>query len=412
MYDYSKAFRAVRQTLESESRYRVFQEIARDSARFPFATWNGPNGPREVTVWCTNDYLGMGRHPDVIAAMVDAAENGSVGAGGTRNISGNSSAIVALEEELADLHAKEAALVFSSGYVANQSAIAAIAGALPDCVILSDRENHNSMIEGVRRAGRERVIFPHNDVAALEKLLAGLAPERPKLIVFESVYSMDGDVSPIGEICALARKYGAMTYIDEVHAVGLYGQHGAGYAEESGTMGELDVIQGTLGKGFGCFGGYIAASREVVDAVRSTAQGFIFTTALPPPVAAAAKASIRHLKQSGAERMGQRRQVTRAKTRLAEAGIPVLDNPTHIVPVMVRDSAKCKEASDLLLERHNLYIQPINYPTVPRGTERLRVTPTPFHTDDMIEHLVAALVDVFDTLELPREQITHRLAAE
>ncbi len=281
MYDYSKAFRAVRQTLESESRYRVFQEIARDSARFPFATWNGPNGPREVTVWCTNDYLGMGRHPDVIAAMVDAAENGSVGAGGTRNISGNSSAIVALEEELADLHGKEAALVFSSGYVANQSAIAAIAGALPDCVILSDRENHNSMIEGVRRAGRERVIFPHNDVEALEKLLAGIAADRPKLIVFESVYSMDGDVSPIGDICALARKYGAMTYIDEVHAVGLYGQHGAGYAEESGTMGELDVIQGTLGKGFGCFGGYIAASREVVDAVRSTAQGFIFTTALP-----------------------------------------------------------------------------------------------------------------------------------
>jgi len=390
----------------------VFQEIARDSARFPFATWNGPQGPREVTVWCTNDYLGMGRHPDVIAAMVDAAENGSVGAGGTRNISGNSSAIVALEEELADLHGKETALVFSSGYVANQSAIAAIAGALPDCVILSDRENHNSMIEGVRRANRERVIFPHNDLEALEKLLAGIAPERPKLIVFESVYSMDGDVSPIGEICALARKYGAMTYIDEVHAVGLYGQHGAGYAEETGTMGELDVIQGTLGKGFGCFGGYIAASREVVDAVRSTAQGFIFTTALPPPVAAAAKASIRHLKQSGAERMGQRRQVTRAKTRLAEAGIPVLDNPTHIVPVMVRDSAKCKEASDLLLERHNLYIQPINYPTVPRGTERLRVTPTPFHTDAMIEHLVHALADVFDTLGLPREAVTHRLAAE
>ncbi|MCU0817959.1 MAG: 5-aminolevulinate synthase [Beijerinckiaceae bacterium] len=412
MFDYSKAFRAVRQTLESESRYRVFQEIARDSARFPFATWNGPQGPREVTVWCTNDYLGMGRHPDVIAAMVDAAENGSVGAGGTRNISGNSSAIVALEEELADLHGKETALVFSSGYVANQSAIAAIAGALPDCVILSDRENHNSMIEGVRRANRERVIFPHNDLEALEKLLAGIAPERPKLIVFESVYSMDGDVSPIGEICALARKYGAMTYIDEVHAVGLYGQHGAGYAEETGTMGELDVIQGTLGKGFGCFGGYIAASREVVDAVRSTAQGFIFTTALPPPVAAAAKASIRHLKQSGAERMGQRRQVTRAKTRLAEAGIPVLDNPTHIVPVMVRDSAKCKEASDLLLERHNLYIQPINYPTVPRGTERLRVTPTPFHTDAMIEHLVHALADVFDTLGLPREAVTHRLAAE
>lgn len=412
LYDYSKAFRAVRQTLESESRYRVFQEIARDSARFPFATWNGPAGPREVTVWCTNDYLGMGRHPDVIAAMVDAAENGSVGAGGTRNISGNSSAIVALEEELADLHGKEAALVFSSGYVANQSAIAAIAGALPDCVILSDRENHNSMIEGVRRANRERVIFPHNDLAALETLLAELAPERPKLIVFESVYSMDGDVAPIGEICALARRHGAMTYIDEVHAVGLYGQRGAGYAEETGTMGELDVIQGTLGKGFGCFGGYIAASREVVDAVRSTAQGFIFTTALPPPVAAAARASIRHLKQSGAERLAQRRQVTRLKTRLAAAGIPVLDNPTHIVPVMICDSAKAKQASDRLLTHHDLYIQPINYPTVPRGTERLRVTPTPFHTDAMIEDLVGALVDVFDALGLERGEVRHRLAAE
>ena len=412
LFNYAKAFRAVRQTLESERRYRVFQEIARDSARFPFAIWNGPAGPREVTVWCTNDYLGMGRHPDVIAAMVDAAENGSVGAGGTRNISGNSSALVALEEELASLHGKEAALVFSSGYVANQSAIAAIGGALPDCVILSDSDNHNSMIEGVRRANRERVIFPHNDLEALGKLLAGIAPERPKLIVFESVYSMDGDVSPIGEICALARKHGAMTYIDEVHAVGLYGQHGAGYAEESGTMGELDVIQGTLGKGFGCFGGYIAASCEVVDAVRSTAQGFIFTTALPPPVAAAARASIRHLKQSGAERLAHRRQVTRTKTRLAELGIPVLDNPTHIVPVMVRDSAKAKQASDLLLERHNLYIQPINYPTVPRGTERLRVTPTPFHTDGMIDHLVEALVDVFDALDLPRENLPHRLAAE
>jgi 5-aminolevulinate synthase len=412
LFNYAKAFRAVRQTLESERRYRVFQEIARDSARFPFAIWNGPAGPREVTVWCTNDYLGMGRHPDVIAAMVEAAEHGSVGAGGTRNISGNSSALVALEEELASLHGKEAALVFSSGYVANQSAIAAIGGALPDCVILSDSDNHNSMIEGVRRANRERVIFPHNDLEALGKLLAGIAPERPKLIVFESVYSMDGDVSPIGEICALARKHGAMTYIDEVHAVGLYGQHGAGYAEESGTMGELDVIQGTLGKGFGCFGGYIAASCEVVDAVRSTAQGFIFTTALPPPVAAAARASIRHLKQSGAERLAQRRQVTRTKTRLAELGIPVLDNPTHIVPVMVRDSAKAKQASDLLLERHNLYIQPINYPTVPRGTERLRVTPTPFHTDGMIDHLVEALVDVFDALDLPRENLPHRLAAE
>jgi 5-aminolevulinate synthase len=412
VFDYSDAFRAVRKTLETERRYRVFQEIARDSARFPHASWAGPDGARDVTVWCTNDYLGMGRHPEVIGAMVAEAERGSVGAGGTRNISGNSAAVVALEEELAELHGKEAALVFSSGYVANQSAIAAIAGALPGCVILSDQGNHNSMIEGVRRAGRERMIFPHNDLAALESTLAGLPLEQPKLIVFESVYSMDGDVSPIGAITRLARQYGAMTYIDEVHAVGLYGQHGAGYAEETGVMGELDVIQGTLGKGFGCFGGYIAASRDVIDAVRSTAHGFIFTTALPPPVAAAARASIRHLKISGAERLAQRRQVTRTKARLAEAGIPVLDNPTHIVPVMIGDSAKAKEASDMLLERHGLYIQPINYPTVARGTERLRITPSPFHTDAMIDTLVLALADVFDRLGLKREAVDHRLAAE
>lgn len=412
VFDYQMAFRAVRENLERENRYRVFQEIARDGSRFPRATWAGPDGPRDVTVWCTNDYLGMGRHPDVVAAMIAEAEQGSVGAGGTRNISGNSAAAIALERELADLHGKEAALIFSSGYVANQSAIAALAGALPDCVILSDQHNHNSMIEGVRRAGRERMIFPHNDLEALETMLAGLPLDRPKLIVFESVYSMDGDVSPIGEITALARRYGAMTYIDEVHAVALYGAHGAGYAEEMGVMGELDVIQGTLGKGFGCFGGYIAGSREAIDAVRSTAHGFIFTTALPPPIAAAARASIRHLRESGAERLAQRRQVTRTKIRLAEMGIPVLDNPTHIVPVMIRDSAKAKAASDLLLERHGLYIQPINYPTVARGTERLRVTPTPFHTDDMIETLVMALVDVFDTLGLPREAIEHRIAAE
>ncbi|MGL5446007.1 MAG: 5-aminolevulinate synthase [Rhabdaerophilum sp.] len=412
MFDYSEAFRAVRKSLETERRYRVFQEIARDSARFPCASWAGQNGTQDVTVWCTNDYLGMGRHPDVIAAMVAEAERGSVGAGGTRNISGNSAAVVALEVEIADLHGKEAALVFSSGYVANQSAIAAIANALPDCVILSDQGNHNSMIEGVRRATRERMIFPHNDLAALENILAGLSPDQAKLIVFESVYSMDGDVSPIGAVTRLARQYGAMTYIDEVHAVGLYGHHGAGYAEETGVMDELDVIQGTLGKGFGCFGGYIAGSRDVIDAVRSTAHGFIFTTALPPPIAAAARASIRHLKASGAERLAQRRQVTRTKARLAEAGIPVLDNPTHIVPVMIGDSALAKAASDMLLENHGLYIQPINYPTVARGTERLRITPSPFHTDAMIDTLVTALVDVFDRLGLPREKAGHRIAAE
>jgi 5-aminolevulinate synthase len=404
VFDYSGAFQAVRSSLESEKRYRVFQEIARDSAQFPQATWEGPGGPTPVTVWCTNDYLGMGRHPDVIAAMIAEAKAGSVGAGGTRNISGNSAAICALEEELASLHGKEAALVFSSGYVANQSAIAAIAAALPDAVIFSDSENHNSMIEGVRRAGREKKIFPHNDVEALERLLQSEPALRPKLIVFESVYSMDGDTGPIGAITELARRYGAITYLDEVHAVGLYGAHGAGYAEETGVMAEVDVIQGTLGKGFGCFGGYIAASRDVVDAVRSTAHGFIFTTALPPPVAAAARASIRHLRQSGAERRLQRQQVRRTKASLASMGIPVLDNNTHIVPVMIGCSAKAKLASDRLLERHGLYIQPINYPTVARGTERLRITPTPFHTDAMIENLTDALVEVFDALGLERTQ--------
>ncbi|CAN1500044.1 BioF 7-keto-8-aminopelargonate synthetase and related enzymes [Rhabdaerophilaceae bacterium] len=412
MFDYSSAFQAVRTTLEREDRYRVFQQILRDSADFPHAIWAGPAGERRVTVWCTNDYLGMGRHPDVIRAMVETAQTTAVGAGGTRNISGNSAAICALERDLAALHGKSAALVFSSGYVANQSAIATIAQVLPDCVILSDSDNHNSMIEGVRRSGRDRVIFPHNDLVTLETMLAKIPAERPKLIVFESVYSMDGDVAPIAEMTALARRYGALTYLDEVHAVGLYGAHGAGYAEEIGVMGEIDIVQGTLGKGFGCFGGYIAASAEIIDAVRSTAGGFIFTTALPPPVAAAAHAAINHLRWSNVERQGQRSQVVKTKARLAELGIPVLSNPTHIVPVMIGDSAKAKAASDMLLERHGLYIQPINYPTVPRGTERLRITPTPFHSDVMIEALCLALVDVFERLALPRALTSLKVAAE
>ncbi len=411
MFDYREAFAAVSETLRTEKRYRVFTEIARDKVKFPRANWHNEDGPREVTVWCSNDYLGMGRHPDVVAAMIEEAERGSVGAGGTRNISGNSHAVVELERELAGLHDKEAALVFSSGYVANQTAIATIAQCLPNCIIFSDSENHNSMIEGVRRAGCEKKIFRHNDVVHLEELLKAADPDRPKLIVFESVYSMDGDVGPLHAFADLAKKYGAITYLDEVHAVGMYGAHGAGYAEEIGAMDRIDIIQGTLGKGFGCFGGYIAASREIVDAVRCNAHGFIFTTALPPPVAAAARASIRHLKTSSAERQGQRRQVARVKRRLAELGIPVLDNPTHIVPVMIGDAAKAKAASDLLLDRHAIYVQPINYPTVPRGTERLRITPTPFHDDALIEDLARALADVFDTLGLERRQASA-LAAE
>ena len=402
MFDYRNAFSTVTKTLRDENRYRVFTEIAREQSRFPKATWHLADGARDVTVWCSNDYLGMGRHPDVVAAMVEEAQRGSVGAGGTRNISGNSHAVVMLEAELADLHGKDAALVFTSGYVANQTAIATIAQCLPGCIIFSDSENHNSMIDGVRRAGCDKVIFRHNDTAHLEELLKAADPARPKLIVFESVYSMDGDVGPLATFADLAEKYGALTYLDEVHAVGLYGAHGAGYAEEIGVMDRIDIIQGTLGKGYGCFGGYFAARAEIVDAVRCNAHGFIFTTALPPPVAAAARTSIRHLKASGAERQGHRRQVARTKLKLKAAGIPVLDNPTHIVPVMIGNAAKAKAASDLLLERHGIYVQPINYPTVPRGTERLRITPTPFHDDALIDALTTALVDVFDTLGLER----------
>jgi 5-aminolevulinate synthase len=411
MFDYRKAFGDVRRTLEAEQRYRVFTRIARDRAHFPHATWHVNDVARDVVVWCSNDYLGMGRHPDVIAAMVDEAERGSVGAGGTRNISGNSHAIVTLEDEIRSLHGKEASLVFSSGYVANQTAIATIAQILPDCLIISDEGNHNSMIDGVRRAGRDKVIFRHNDVAHLEEILKAASPDRPKLIVFESVYSMDGDVGPIAAIADLAERYGALTYLDEVHAVGLYGAHGGGYAEEIGAMSRIDIIQGTLGKGFGCFGGYIAANHEMIDAVRCNAHGFIFTTAMPPPVAAAAVASIQHLKASSAERQKQRRQVARTKMRFAALGIPVMPNPTHIVPVMIGDAAKAKAASDRLLEKHGIYVQPINYPTVPRGTERLRITPTPFHDDALIETLCAALVEVFEALDLPRDT-ENALAAE
>jgi 5-aminolevulinate synthase len=411
LFDYGQAFEAIRHDLQREGRYRTFIEIEREGARFPRATWRSPDGPRDVTVWCSNDYLGMGRHPDAIAAMTETARLGSVGAGGTRNISGNSHAICTLEAELADLHGKEAALVFTSGYVANQTSLSALAEALPGVVILSDQGNHNSMIEGIRRAKAERMIFRHNDVAHLAELLAGLDPQRPKIIAFESVYSMSGAVGPIAAITELARRHGALTYIDEVHAVGLYGANGAGYAEETGTMGQLDIIQGTLAKGFGCFGGYVAASRAIIDAIRSIAPGFIFTTALPPPVAAAALASIRATRKAPDLRARHRRQVARTKAEIAAAGIPLLDNPTHIVPVMIGDPRLTKAASDHLLTHHGIYIQPINYPTVPRGTERLRITPTPFHDDALIADLVSGLVETFDTLGIARA-VPQRLAAE
>ena len=399
MFDYNASFESAIATLKNERRYRVFADLQRKAGEFPYARWNGPSGSRDVVVWCSNDYLGMGQHPKVIEAMCTAAR--TMGAGGTRNISGTNRALVALEAELADLHGKEAALVFTSGYVSNHTGIATIARLLPDCLILSDALNHNSMIEGVRAAGCAKQIWRHNDVEHLEQLLSRAAPGRPKLIVLESVYSMDGDVAPLEAICDLAERYNAMTYLDEVHAVGMYGRRGGGVAERDGVMARFDIIEGTLAKAFGTLGGYIAGSRAVIDAVRSHAPGFIFTTALPPAIAAAATASIAHLKASGAERAGQRSAVAATKTALRNAGLPVMATETHIVPVMVGDPDLCKQASDLLLDRHGIYIQPINYPTVARGTERLRITPTPAHDVRLIGQLAEAMVSVWHELDLP-----------
>jgi 5-aminolevulinate synthase len=401
MFDYNGCFQSAITALKCERRYRVFADLERKAGQFPYALWNSPSGQRNVVVWCSNDYLGMGQHPKVIEAMCAAARTMGAGAGGTRNISGTNRALVQLEGELADLHGKEAALVFTSGYVSNHTGIATIARLLPDCLILSDALNHNSMIEGVRAAGCARQIWRHNDLEHLEELLSRAAPDRPKLIVFESVYSMDGDVAPLEAICDLAQRYDAMTYLDEVHAVGMYGPRGAGIAERDGVMTRIDVIEGTLAKAFGTLGGYIAASNAVVDAVRSHAPGFIFTTALPPAIAAAATASIAHLKTSDVERAGQRAAVAATKAALRKAGLPVLATETHIVPLMVGNPDLCKQASDLLLERHGIYIQPINYPTVARGTERLRITPTPAHDVRLIQQLADALVSVWQELDLP-----------
>ncbi len=398
--DYPQIFTRALDRLRRERRYRVFAEVERDAARFPRAIWHSPAGAREIVVWCSNDYLGMGRHPAVVAAMVETARRTGAGAGGTRNISGTSRAIVELEAELADLHGKESALVFGSGYVSNETGIATIAKLLPDCLVLSDAANHNSMIEGVRRAGCEKAVFRHNDLDHLEELLAA-AGSRPKLIVFESLYSMDGDLAPVTAICDLAERHSAMTYLDEVHAVGLYGRRGGGIAERDGVMHRIDVIEGTLAKAFGVIGGYLAGKSETIDAVRSFAPGFIFTTALPPPVAAAATASIRHLKSSSWERERLQAQARKTKAALARAGLPMMASETHIVPVMVGEAGLCKAASDLLLAEHGIYLQPINEPTVSKGSERLRVTPTPFHDDQLIAQLADALVKTWKALDLP-----------
>jgi 5-aminolevulinate synthase len=408
--DYRGYFTAALQRLRAERRYRVFADLERIAGRFPHALWHSPHGAKNVVIWCSNDYLGMGQHPKVVGAMVETATRMGTGAGGTRNIAGNNHPLVELERELADLHGKETALVFTSGYVSNETGISTLARLMPNCLILSDAWNHNSMIEGVRQAHCEKQIFRHNDVAHLEQLLALADPLRPKLVVFEGLYSMDGDVAPVGPICDLAARYGAMTYIDEVHAVGMYGPRGGGIAEREGVMDRIDVVEGTLAKAFGCLGGYIAGSSALIDAVRSYAPGFIFTTALPPSVCAAAMAAIRHLKSSNWERERLQERAARTKAVLAAAALPVMSNPTHIVPVFVGEPERCKQASDLLLSEHGIYIQPINYPTVPRGTERLRITPSPYHDDALIDRLAEALVDVWQRLSLPFKE--RALAAE
>ncbi len=404
--DFQSYFTDRLNALQTEGNYRVFADLARYRGNFPRAEHTNSAGTQQdVTIWCSNDYLGMGQHPDVLEAMHNALDRCGAGAGGTRNISGTTHEHILLERELADLHEKEAALLFTSGYVSNWAALSTLASQIPGCIVFSDALNHASMIEGIRHSKAQKVIWQHNDMEDLEAKLAAAPVEAPKLIAFESVYSMDGDIAPIAKICDLADTYGAMTYLDEVHAVGLYGARGGGIAEREGLMDRLTVIEGTLGKAFGVVGGYITASTELCDFVRSFASGFIFTTALPPAVAAGARVSVQHLKKSNKERISQRARVAEIRDALNQLGIPHLPNSSHIIPVMVGDPVKCKFISDSLMEEFGVYIQPINYPTVPKGTERLRITPSPVHTDIDSKHLVNALSMLWSRCQMARNSL-------
>ncbi|MDX2308233.1 MAG: 5-aminolevulinate synthase [Hyphomicrobium sp.] len=409
--DYQSFFSEALSAIKAEGRYRVFADLKRSRGAFPSATQFAGERERPITVWCSNDYLGMGQHPDVLAAMHEAIDRVGAGSGGTRNISGTCHYHVELECEIADLHGKEAALLFTSAYVANDATLSTIQKLIPGLVLISDEKNHASMIEGIRHGGGAKRIFRHNDLVDLEEKLKSLPKSSPKMIVFESVYSMDGHIAPIAAICDLAEKYGAMTYLDEVHAVGLYGPRGGGIAERDGVMNRVDVINGTLAKGFGVMGGYIAASRDICDAIRSYASGFIFTTSLAPAIAAGALASIRYLKTSSKEREAHQERAATLKAKLKAARIPVMDNPSHIVPILVGDPVHCKAVTDALLDRFGIYAQPINYPTVRRGTERIRLTPTPLHTDAQMDALVAALSSLWAACPVSHGQ-TVRLAAE
>ena len=401
--DYSRVFNQAIDRLHAEGRYRVFIDILRNKGMFPNARcFAGHNGPKPITVWCSNDYLAMGQHPKVIAAMEEALHDVGAGSGGTRNIGGNTHYHIDLESELADLHGKEGALLFTSGYVSNEATLATLAKVLPGCIIFSDELNHASMIAGIRNSGCEKRVFRHNDLEHLEELLAESDPQAPKLIAFESVYSMDADIAPIAAICDLADKYNALTYLDEVHAVGMYGARGGGISERDGVADRLNIIEGTLGKAFGVMGGYIAADRTIIDVIRSYAPGFIFTTSLSPVLVAGALASVRHLKASSAEREGQQVAAAKLKAMFRDAGLPVMDSTTHIVPLMVGDPVKAKRVSDILLAEYGVYVQPINFPTVPRGTERLRFTPGPAHDEAMMRELTDALVEIWGRLEMRR----------